>query len=365
MNVSAFAGVRRDDIEPYIAGEDRIDGQENVLKLSSNENPFGPGQLARTALVESLNSPERYPPQDHAALRTAIAEAHGLEPERIVCGAGSDEILGLLCRAFAGRGDEVIHTHHGFLMYPIFARTAGAEPVEVNESERRVDVEKILASVTTRTRIIFVANPNNPTGTMISDMELERLADGIPDNVLLVLDGAYAEYAVGYDGGVSLTETRPNVVMTRTFSKIHGLASLRIGYGYGPEPVIDMLNRIRGPFNVSGPAQLAAAAAVGDAEHVRRSRLHNSRMRQLMAARLEQAGVPSDQSHANFILARFGSAAEAAACDKCLRNAGILVRRTDAYKLPHCLRITIGDVVNCEVVCGVIAEFMAARDKDQ
>ena len=360
MNRSAFVGIRPEDIEPYVAGEDRIEGRDDVRKLSSNENPLGPGPLARTALMGSLDSLERYPPQDHAVLRSAISGAHGLDPDRIVCGAGSDEILGLLCKACAGRGTEVIHTRHGFLMYPIFARAAGAEPVEADEPERRVSVDGILAAVTPRTRLILIANPNNPTGTMIGQAELERLADGIREDVLLVLDGAYAEYADGYDGGASLVESRPNVVMTRTFSKIHGLASLRIGYGYGPRRVVDMLNRIRGPFNVGGPAQ-AAAAAVRDVEHVRRSRSHNAQMRRFMAGRLADAGVPSDESHANFILARFGSADEAAACDACLRDAGIIVRRTDAYQLPDCLRITVGEVSDCEEVCRVVAEFRAGR----
>ena len=363
MNSSAFVGIRPEDIEPYVAGEDRIEGRDDVRKLSSNENPFGPGPLARTALMGSLNSLERYPPQDHAALRSAISEMQGLDPDGIVCGAGSDEILGLLCKAFAGTGTEVIHTRHGFLMYPIFARTAGAEPVEVDEPNRRVSVDAVLAAVTPRTRLIYIANPNNPTGTMIGRAELERLADGIREDVLLVLDGAYAEYADGYDGGASLVESRPNVVMTRTFSKIHGLASLRIGYGYGPRPVIDLLNRVRGPFNVGGPAQAAAAAAVRDVEHVERSWSHNAEMRRFMARKLAEVGIPSDESHANFILARFGSAEEASACNACLRGAGIIVRRTEAYQLPDCLRITVGEVSDCEEVCRVVAEFRAGRGR--
>ena len=361
MNEIPFAVTRPEDIGIYEAGDDRIEGQSDAVKLSSNENPFGAGTLARTALAQSLNSIERYPSQDHAELRAAIADVHGLDPDRIVCGAGSDEVLGMLCKGFAGWGSEVIHTRHGFLMYPIFARSVGAEPVEVDETDRRVDVGKILERVSKKTRLVFIANPNNPTGTMIGHSEIARLADGLPEGALLVIDSAYAEYADDYDGGASLAESRRNIVMTRTFSKIHGLASLRVGYGYGPRPVIDLLNRIRGPFNVGGPAQAAATAALRDDVHIRRSLDHNSSMRRFLASRLAEAGVPSDESHANFILARFASAGEAADCDASLRAAGIIVRRTDAYKLPHCLRITIGDTKSCEAVCSVVAEFKKQR----
>ena len=335
MNEDLPTGIRPETIDRYVAGDDKIEGRTDVVKLSSNENPFGPGTLALKALAGSLGGIARYPSTDHADLRAAIAETHGFDPERIVCGAGSDEVLGLICHAFAGNGAEVMHTRHGFLMYPILAKAVGAEPVEIDETERRVDVERILDGLTSRTRIIFLANPNNPTGTMLDSAELQRLADGLPQNVLLVLDGAYVEYAGIDDGSAHLAESRPNVVITRTFSKIHGLASLRIGFGYGPRRVIEVLDLLRNPFNVGGPALAAAAAAVRDTGHIERSRIHNSEMRQFMAKRLAEAGVPSDRSYANFVLARFESPQAAQACDAALRSAGIIVRRTDAYKLPN------------------------------
>ena len=357
MAVMSFAGVQPENIERYVAGEERIKGRSDAIKLSSNENPFGPGPLARQALADSLGSLERYPSSNHEELRAAISHVHGLDPERLICGAGSDEILGLLCRAFASEGSEVVHTRHGFLMYAIFARSVGASPVEVQETDRRVDVDSIIHSLSERTRLIFIANPGNPTGTMLPGSSLLKLADSIPEDVLLVVDGAYAEFADFEDGALKIAGERPNVVATRTFSKIHGLASLRIGYGYGPGPVIDLLDRLRGPFNLTGPAQAAASAAIRDREHQERSHRHNSKMRKLMIKRLVGAGVACDDSQANFVLARFGDPEEADGCDAALKQAGIIVRRTAAYNLPNCLRITVGDDAACRQVCDVIDAF--------
>ena len=345
-------------ITPYAAGEAVIDGRETVVKLSSNESPFGPGPAASAALLESLGVLGQYPSRDHSALRRAIAAAQGFDADRIVCGAGSDEILALVAQAFASPDTEIIHPRHGFLMYPIIAQSVGATPVEVAETNRRVDVDKILAVCTGRTRIVYIANPSNPTGTMLELDELAALADALPRTVILVLDGAYAEFADGRDCGESLADTRENVVITRTFSKIHGLASLRIGYGYGPASIIDVLNLIREPFNVSGPAQAAAAAAIGDLEHIERCRAHNAEWRAWLRRRLVDAGVDADNSFANFVLARFASADAAKACDSWLRRDGIIVRRLEAYKLPHCLRITIGDRAACEAAADSVDAFM-------
>ena len=252
------------DIALYQGGASAIDGVEDVVKLSSNENPFGPSPAAIEAVRASAANLHRYPPTDHGALRVAIGAAHGLDPDRIICGVGSDEVINWLCQAYAGPGDEVLHTEHGFSMYRISALGAGATPVAAPERERVTDVDALLEACTDRTRLVFVANPNNPTGTMIGGNELARLADGIPDRAILVLDGAYAEFVPGYDGGASLATDRPNVVMTRTFSKLYGLGGLRIGWGYGPRGVIDVLNRLRGPFNLSGTALAAAEAAIRD-----------------------------------------------------------------------------------------------------
>lgn len=349
------------DIAPYQGGKARVAGVSNTVKLSSNENPFGPSDRAREAFQKTVHSLHRYPGTDHAELRRAIAEVHGLDAERIVCGVGSDEIITMLCQAYAGLRDEVVFTEHGFLMYRIGTLAAGATPVEVAERERTTDVDAILAACGTRTRLVFLANPNNPTGTMIPVSELARLADALPKRAILVIDGAYAEYVEGYDGGASLVDARPNVVMTRTFSKIYGLGGLRIGWGYGPAAVIDVLNRIRGPFNLSTTQLDAAEAAVRDQDHVTRCRTENARMRGWLAQALAELGVPSDTSSANFILARFASREEAEACDDFLQAQGLIVRRVAGYNLPHCLRITVGDESSCRRVAHAVAQFKGVR----
>jgi histidinol-phosphate aminotransferase len=246
-------------------------------------------------------------------------------------------------------------------MYRISTLAVGATPVEVPERERTTDVDAILAACNRRTRLVFIANPNNPTGTMIAQAELARLADGLPKQAILVLDGAYAEYVEGYDAGRALIEARENVVMTRTFSKIYGLGGLRIGWGYGPQHIIEVLNRIRGPFNLSTTQLEVAEAAVRDQDWVAKCRSENSRMRAWLAEALAELGVPSDTSTANFVLARFADAAEAEACDAYLKSQGLIVRQVTGYKLPHCLRITVGDESSCRRVAHAVAQFKGQR----
>ncbi len=348
-------------IDLYQSGKATVDGVSDVVKLSSNENPFGPSEAAQEAFARAAHELHRYPSTDHAELRQAIAEVHNLDPERIICGAGSDEIIAFLCQAFAGVGDEVLFTEHGFSMYRISALAAGASPVEAKERERVTDVDALLNACTDKTRLVFVANPNNPTGTMIGGNEIARLADGLPPKALLVLDGAYAEYVEGFDGGAGLVDSRDNVVMTRTFSKIYGLGGLRIGWGYGPKPLIDILNRVRGPFNLSQAQMAAAIAAVRDQEYVTKCRAENTRLRAWLAEALAELGVPSDTSTANFILARFASEEEAVACDAYLKSQGLIVRLVKGYKLPNCLRITVGDEASCRRVAHAVAGFKEAR----
>ncbi len=349
------------EITPYKGGDSQVAGASDVVKLSSNENPLGPGEKAREAFAKSGHELHRYPSSDHKSLRQAIAEVHGLDSERIICGAGSDEIIGLLCQAYAGPGDEVIHTEHGFAMYRIYALGAGATPVQVPERERVVDADAILKACTEKTRLVFVANPANPTGTMIGNNEVSRLAAGLPEQALLVLDGAYAEYVEGFDGGASFVESRDNVVMTRTFSKAYGLGGLRIGWGYGPLEIIQVLNRLRGPFNLSQAQLQTAQAAVRDQSHIARSRAENGRLRAWMSEALAELGVPSDVSRANFVLARFANREEAEGCDDFLRSQGIIVRRVAGYGLPHCLRITVGDEASCRRVVHAVAQFRENR----
>ncbi|MGY9031665.1 MAG: histidinol-phosphate transaminase [Rhodobacterales bacterium] len=350
------------DIDLYVGGASTLDGVSNVLKLSSNENPMGPSPAVKEAFSRAVHELHRYPSTDHAGLRTAIGEVWKLDPDRVICGVGSDEILHLMCQAFAGPGDEVIHTEHGFALYRISTLAAGATPIEVPENDRMVDVDAILAATNTKTKLVFIANPANPTGTFLGNKDIARLAQGLPKQCILVLDGAYAEYVEGYDAGLMLIEGRDNVVMTRTFSKIYGLGGMRVGWGYGPKNIIDVLNRIRGPFNMSSPALAAAEAAVRDTVYFEKCRSENARWRDWLSTALAELGVPSDTTTANFILARFGSEDEAVACNEQLKSAGIIVRHPKNYGFPHCLRITVGDESACRRIVHSIGQFKGLRE---
>lgn len=349
------------DIELYVGGAAKVAGVDNVVKLSSNENPLGFSDAARDAYGRAGHDLHRYPNTDHASLRATLGEVHELDPERIICGVGSDEIITFLCQAYAGPGDEVIYTEHGFSMYKISARAAGATPVMVPERERVVDVDEILRAVTKETKIVFIANPANPTGTMVGQADLEFLASELPPHVVLVLDGAYAEYVEAFDGGAAIVDRHPNVVMTRTLSKIYGLGGLRVGWGYGSAEVIGVLNRIRGPFNLSNVQLAVAEAAVKDREWVLKCRSENARLRGWMAEALAEHGVPSDTSCANFVLARFADEDEVARVDEHLKANGIIVRRVAGYGLPNCLRITVGDEPSCRRVAHLVGEIKGKK----
>lgn len=353
------------DIALYQGGKAHVAGVANVVKLSSNENPFGPSEKAKDAFARSVRSLHRYPVTDHADLRAAIGEVHGLDASRIICGAGSDEIITFLCQAYAGPRDEVVFTEHGFLMYRISAQAVGALPVEVAERERTTDVDAILAACTRKTKLVFIANPNNPTGTYLGIDEVRRLRAGLPSDVLLVLDAAYAEYVRrnDYEAGLELVATTDNTVMTRTFSKIFGLAGLRIGWAYCPEAVADALNRIRGPFNLSAPSIAAGAAAMDDWSHIEAAVRHNDRWLPWLSSEIEKLGLSVTPSVANFILVHFPEEAgrDAAACDTFLKQKGIIVRRVAGYGLPGALRITIGSEDDNRKVVAALAQFVGAR----
>ncbi len=348
------------EIDLYVGGQAKIAGRDDVLKLSSNENPLGPPPSALDALGTAAGNVHLYPSTDHADLRDAIADRWELESDRIICGVGSDEVLQFVTQAFSGPGDEIIHTEHGFSMYPILSRMAGATPVCVAEQDRVVDVDAILNAVTDRTRIVFFANPANPTGTLLPMEEVTRLADGLPKDVILVLDGAYVEYAEGYDGGVTLARERPNVLMTRTFSKIYGLGGLRIGWGYGPKDLIDVMTRIRQPFNLSVVQLAAAEAAVKDRDWVQTCVDLNTEQRARLTGALRQLGLAVDEAQGNFVLARCADESEANAAEAALQNAGILVRRVHGYGFPEGLRITVGDADQTGRVIDVLTEWRSA-----
>ncbi len=331
-------------IQAYVGGGHDAPGADRVVVLSANESPLGPSPAAVRAYESLADSLHRYPDGGSDKLRNAIAERFGCTAERIVCGNGSDELISLLVRCYAGQGDEVLFSRHGFMMYPISARSVGATPVAAPEANYTVDVDAMLAKVTDRTRMVFIANPNNPTGSYISADEVRRLRDGIPDEVLLVVDSAYAEYVTrnDYSPGFDLVEEFDNVVMTRTFSKIFGLAALRLGWAYCPPEVADVLNRVRGPFNVTAAAQAAGIAALSDVAHADDGRAHNDIWLPWLTEALNALGLSVHPSVGNFILVRFASAQVADDGYAALMSAGFIARQMGGYGLPECIRITVG-----------------------
>jgi len=351
------------DIEPYVPGKSSAPGVAKVFKLSSNETPLGPSPHAIEAYKKFAMHLEDYPDGAASALREAIGRAFGLDPARIVCGAGSDDLLNLLARAYLADGDEAIHTTHGFLVYPIATLGTGAKPVIAPETNYTASVDAILAAVTKKTKVIFLANPNNPTGTYVSFDEVKRLHRGLPPQVLLVLDAAYAEYVRrnDYASGIELVATSDNVVMTRTFSKIHGLAALRLGWMFGPSHVVAAINRIRGPFNVNGPAIAAGIAAIEDHAHQERAREHNDRWLAWLAQEFEKLGLTATPSVANFLLIHFpetkGRTAKDA--DAFLTARGLILRQVGAYKLPNALRMSVGIEEANRLVVAALKEFLS------
>jgi histidinol-phosphate aminotransferase len=353
-------------IHAYVPGKSSAPGVARIFKLSSNETPLGPSPHAIEAYRQAAGHLEEYPDGASSDLREAIGRACGIDPARIVCGAGSDDLLNLLARVYLADGDEAIHTAHGFLVYPIATLGAGATPVVAAEKNFTADVDAILAAVTERTRIVFLANPNNPTGTYVTYDEVKRLHRGLPPYVLLVLDAAYAEY-VGrndYSDGMELASSTENVVMCRTFSKIHGLAALRLGWMYGPAHVVDAVNRVRGPFNVNAPASAAGIAAIQDPEHVARSVAHNEKWRGWLTVELGKLGLTVTPSVANFILIHFppgagkGAGKTAAEADKLLTSRGLILRQVGAYGLPDALRMSIGGEEANRLAVATLSEFM-------
>jgi histidinol-phosphate aminotransferase len=351
------------DIQAYVPGKSSAPGVAKIFKLSSNETPLGPSPKAITAYKSVASHLEDYPDGAASDLRAAIGRAFGLDPDRIVCGAGSDDLLNLLARAYLGDGDEAIHTTHGFLVYPIATLGTGAKPVVAPETNFTADVDAILKAVTAKTKIVFLANPNNPTGTCITFDEVKRLHRGLPPHVLLVLDAAYAEYVRrnDYESGIELVATSDNVVMCRTFSKIHGLAALRLGWMFGPAHVVDAINRIRGPFNVNAPAIAAGIAAIEDVEHQERSRKHNTKWLGWLTQEIQKLGLNVTPSAANFLLIHFPDAKGRTAkdADAFLTARGLILRQVGAYKLPNALRMSIGTEEANRLVVAALGEFLA------
>lgn len=329
-------------IAPYVPGKAKAEGFAQPLKLSANENPFGCSAAARAAYEAQASALHLYPDARTSALRAAIAAHYDLEPERLVFGAGSDELFAMATQAYLSDGDTMVQPQFGFAAWAIAARAAGGEVISAPEPDFVVDVDAMLAAVDARTRVMFLANPANPTGTWLPFREIERLHAGLPSNVLLVLDGAYAECALGLDGfadGLAWARDKENVLVTRTFSKMYGLASLRIGWGYAPLHVTDALNRVRLPFSVPRAGEAAAVAALADQDFVTRSVARVAEGRAQLTHDLQALGLTTLPSATNFVTVR---APDAAALERALAARGILVRGLSPYGMPDWLRISIG-----------------------
>jgi histidinol-phosphate aminotransferase len=350
-------------IAAYVSGESKIEGVNRIIKLSSNEGAFGPPPSAQAAFATVASQLHRYPDGASTELRQAIGAHFGLDPERIVCGTGSDELIQHICHIYSGPGADILMTMHGFSMYQISGTYAGARVIKVPEKNLCTDVDALLDNVTPETRIVFVANPNNPTGSLLPQSEVERLRAGLRPDILLVLDAAYAEYVddPDYDAGAKLVDAGDNTVMLRTFSKVFGMAAMRVGWCYAPVEVIDALNRVRGVFNVNLAAQAAAVAALAEPGWVEKSVAHNTKWREWLRGQLESVGIPTVPSVCNFFLADFGVAERANAANSYLKSRGIIVRGVAGYHLPTMLRITVGTEEECRLVAGALADFQAGR----
>jgi histidinol-phosphate aminotransferase len=347
-------------IHPYVAGESEVPGANRTVKLSSNEGAFGVPPSAQAAIIGAATESYRYPDGGAGRLRAALGKRWGLDPARIVCGAGSDDLLYQFCLSFGGPGRDIIMSAHGFTIYQIAGTYAGSRVIKVPERNMTADLDAMLAAVSPATRLIFLANPNNPTGSMIPAEEVARFRTALPPEVLLVLDAAYAEYVThpAYDAGVELVDATDNTVMTRTFSKIFGLGGMRIGWCYAPPAIVDVLNRVRGPFNVSVAAQAAAIAALAEPGWVEKGCAHNAEYRPKLAAGIEAAGLKVWPSEGNFVLVDLGTTEAANAADAFLRSSGIIVRKVGGYGLPHCLRVTVGTAEEVGLVVDGFTEFM-------
>jgi histidinol-phosphate aminotransferase len=348
------------DIAPYTPGKSQAAPGVVAIKLSANESPLGASPAAVAALKEADNSPEIYPEGSSRVLREALGEVHGLDPSRVVCGNGSDDLLHLLAQCYLGVGDQAVMSRHGFNVYPIVTMGASAEIVMAPERDYRADVDALLSAVTPQTRMLFLANPNNPTGTYLGGEELERLQAGLRPDILFVLDSAYAEYvtAEDYDVGINLVNRAENTVMVRTFSKM-GLASSRIGWMYAPAHIVDVVNRIRGPFNVNRPAQFAGAAAARDTAFTAKLRDYNKRWRDWLTAALNGNAIRVIPSEANFVLALFADAATSRAAFQALFDEGLIVREIGVYGIENGLRISIGPETAMRRLVEVLKAFGA------
>ena len=330
----------------YIGGEQPNLLDKKIIKLNSNENPFGPSKLAMEALRNSFDLINNYPSSSHEKLRKAISNIYNIDFENITCGAGSDELISFICQCFCSPNDEVVYTEHGFAMYRISASLRGAIPIKAKETNRFADVDNILKKCNNKTKIVFLANPNNPTGTYLTKIELLELRKKLRQNILLVIDDAYYEYMVNkdYKSGLELFKNKKNVFVLRTFSKIYGLASLRIGWGYGSKDIVKELLKIKPPFNINKIAEMAAVEALKDKSFISKSVKHNLKWAYKIKKALENYKIETNKVSANFLLLDFDNCKYSAIkIKKSLEKKGILLRSLEAYKIKNKLRLTIGN----------------------
>ncbi len=350
------------EISPYVGGKSSVAGGAKPIKLSSNEGALGPSPKAIEAATRAATQMHRYPDGGASALRAAIGKRFSLDPERIVCGAGSDELIALLVKSYAGPGDEVLYSQYGFVMYPIAAHSTGAVPVQASEKGYRTDIDAMIAKAGPKTKICFVANPNNPTGSYVTGAELKRLRDGLPPHVLLIVDAAYAEYVSrnDYTNGSELVDASENTVMLRTFSKMFALGGMRLGWAYAPAKIVDVLNRVRGPFNVSAAAQAAGVAALEDLAFQEKCRAHNDRVLSWFTGEVAKLGLKTLPSVGNFVMVEFPSsgAHTAAAANEFLMSRAIIPRAVANYGLPDHLRVTIGTEDEMKAVVVALSDFL-------
>ncbi len=355
-------------IDAYVPGKSKSDKVPTKYKLSSNETPFGPSPNAIEACKKMAANLELYPDGTAIKLREALASKHNISANQIICGAGSDEILSLLAYAYLGEGDEAIYTRHGFLVYPIAIKAAGATPIIAEETDCKANIDTILSCLSERTKMVFLANPNNPTGTYLPISEIRRLHEGLPPHIMLVLDAAYAEYVLkeDYEAGIDLVKSANNVVMTRTFSKVYGLAALRLGWAFAPSPVIDTLNRIRGPFNVNTPSIETGIAALKDEAFIQKAVEHNALWLDKVTKALEEMGLKVTPSVANFVLIHFpeNEAYSAQNADAYLLERGFILRRVSNYGFDNALRMTIGTQDANRAVIAHLSAFLGVSEPE-
>ncbi|MBM3590261.1 MAG: histidinol-phosphate transaminase [Alphaproteobacteria bacterium] len=346
------------EIENYVPGKSKItNNSKKIIKLSSNENALGASPKALNSYIEHVQEVFRYADGASSNLRYALGQKNNINPEKIVCGAGSDEIISFLTSAFVGVDDEVIYSEHGFLMYPISAKRVGTKPIKVKEKNLKTDIHAILNAITKKTKIIFIANPNNPTGSYLNNSEILELIANVSKNILIVLDHAYQEFVNvnDYYDAIKIVDENPNVVLTRTFSKIYGLASLRVGWSYSSLEIAEILNKVRGPFNVSGPAQISALSALNDDNFVQESKNHNTKWLKIYQQELSKINkIKLYPSIANFVLIDFFNTENCQKANNKLLENSIIFREMNAYGLPSCLRATIGNDEENEIVLNIM-----------